>query len=188
MSNIVLKLVDPKDETDAQTAFRLMKKWSKDYNRDDKMGAKRQTLKDVRHSCKTMPQKFIFLYNEKDQNIGIVAMKNEFCIDVIYVLPEHRGKGYATEAYKKLQSQSIIHPDMPEYELCPVSVCIDIERVDTRINYWKNLGYEYFHKTGNNLIEIFYSPDRNLAQESPLTFGKIDMMSLASYKSNQIPL
>lgn len=188
MSNIVIKLVDPKDDTDAQIAFRLMKKWSKDYNRDDKRGAKRQTLKEVRQSCKTMPQKYIFLFNEKDENIGIVAMKNQFCIDVIYILPEHRGKGYATEVYKELQTLSIIHPDAPDYELRPVSVCIDIDRVDTRIDYWKNLGYEYFHKTGNNLIEIFHSPERNLAQESPLAFAKIDMMSLASYKSTQSPV
>lgn len=179
MTNFNIALVDTNDENDAKIAFRLMKKWSKDYNRDDKRGAKRQTLKDVKLSCKHKPHKYLFIRDDETV-VGIIAMKNVQCIDVIYILPEHRGNGYATLAYKYMLKNEITHPES-NVTLSAVAIHIDIDRVLDRVEYWKKLGFNYFTKVNCNLIEIIASHANLVAQDS-LHFGNLDSFSLANHK------
>ena len=180
MTNLNIALVDPTDENDAKIAFRLMKKWSKDYNRDDMRGAKRQTLKDVKLSCKHNPHKYLFVRDDETV-VGIVAMKNFQCVDVIYILPEHRGKNYATITYKHLLESEFTHP-VSGVTVSPVAIHIDIDRVLDRVHYWKELGFNYFTKVNCNLVEIIAS-SVNLAKQDSIHFGNLDSFSLSHHKN-----
>ncbi len=181
MTNLNIALVDPTDENDAKIAFRLMKKWSKDYNRDDKHGGRRQTLKDVKLSCKHAPHKYLFIRNDETV-VGIVAMKNFQCVDVIYILPEYRGKSIATLTYKHLLENVFTHPNSG-VTVSPVAIHIDIDRVLVRVNYWKELGFNYFTKVNCNLVEII-SSNVNLVSQDSIHFGKLDSFSLSHHKNS----
>lgn len=188
MSNFKLTMIHSDNDNHIKHIYRMMKKWAKDYNREDKNGAKSQKLKDIKRKVKERPQQYAVVIDEDTRSkdgvdvCGVVALQSPNVIDVMYVLPQYRGKGVATYAYKTLLNTQYVHPEDPEQNLIDVvAMSIDIDRVIERVDYWRKLGFNCFVKNGSNLIKITKAPVQ--VMKDTANFSPLNLVSLMNYKS-----